>query len=272
MKVKTYLAVLFLWLPFVWPYAQCTEANSSFLPGEKVTYHAYYNWNFLWLHAGIVHFSVKKSNHAGKTAYQLKAIGSSLKNYDFFFTVRDTFIAVVDTSTLLPYWASRSTREGSYTTHEKYRFDEPGKVIHSSVSKEGAPWQHRQLQWKSCTVDVLTMVYKARNIDFSKYRPNDKIPIRMVVDGEIHDLYIRYKGVETIKTRDNRTFRCLKFSPLLMEGTIFKKGEDMTVWVTDDKNRIPIMVEAKILIGSVKAMFVEASGTRYPFAAQDKSH
>jgi hypothetical protein len=224
------------------------------------------------LNAGIVHFSVNKSNHAGKAAYQLKAIGSSLKNYDFFFTVRDTFIAVVDTATLLPYMASRSTREGSYTTYEKYRFDELKKVIHSSVSKEGAPWQHRLLQWKSCTVDVLTMVYKARNIDFLKYRPNDKIPIRMVVDGEIHDLYIRYRGIETIKTRDNKTFRCLKFSPLLMEGTIFKKGEDMTVWVTDDKNRIPIMVEAKILIGSVKAIFVEATGTKFPFAAQINTH
>ena len=90
----------------------------------------------------------------------------------------------------------------------------------------------------------------------------------MVVDGEIHDIYIRYLGKETIKNRDGRTFKCLKFSPLLVEGTIFESGEDMTVWVTDDANRIPIIVEAKILIGSVKAVFVDAINTRHPITAE----
>ena len=47
---------------------------------------------------------------------------------------------------------------------------------------------------------------------------------------------------------------------MLVEGTIFKGGEDMTIWVTDDGNRVPIMVEAKILIGSVKAIITGAEG------------
>lgn len=90
----------------------------------------------------------------------------------------------------------------------------------------------------------------------------------MLVDGEIHNLYIRYLGIETIKTREGRRFRCLKFKPLLVEGTIFKSGEDMTVWVTDDKNRLPIIVEAKVLIGSVKAIFADAEGLRHPIEAE----
>ena len=85
---------------------------------------------------------------------------------------------------------------------------------------------------------------------------------------EIHDIYIRYLGKERIKNRDGRKFDCLKFKPLLVEGTIFESGEDMTVWVTDDQNRVPIIVEAKILIGSVKAVFVDAKGLRSPMTAE----
>jgi len=112
------------------------------------------------------------------------------------------------------------------------------------------------------------MVYKARNIDFDNYLPGDRIPIRMIVDGKIYDLYVTYKGKETVKNREGRKFRCYVFSPLLVEGTIFTSGEGMTVWVTDDDNRIPIIVKAKILIGSVKAMFVSAKGLRHPSEAE----
>jgi hypothetical protein len=114
------------------------------------------------------------------------------------------------------------------------------------------------------------MIYQARNIDFMKYKKGDKIPITMVVDGEIHNLYIRYHGKEVAQTREGRKFNCLKFSPLLVAGTIFNAGEDMTVWVTDDRNRVPIVVEAKILVGSVKAVFTEAKGLKYPLTAEIK--
>ncbi len=118
------------------------------------------------------------------------------------------------------------------------------------------------------TNDLLSMVYMARNIDFESYAVGAKIPIRMIVDGKCYDLYIRYLGKEVVETREDRKFRCLKFRPLLVPGTIFKSGEDMTVWVTDDLNRIPIIVEAKVLIGSVKALFVGVKGARNPITAE----
>lgn len=250
--------------------AQCSDQNSAFKAGEKVKYHAYYNWHFIWMNAGEVFFQVEKATHQSKPAYKLTSIGSTYKNYDPFYKVRDTFISVVDTVSIRPYLFHRKTNEGSYTAYETYRFDYDKKTISSAVSKEKAPYVNTMLPLKDCTLDLLSMVYRARNIDFAKYRVNDKIPIRMVVDGGIHDLYIRYLGKEQVVTRDKRRFNCLKFKPLLMAGTIFEEGEDMTVWVTDDPNRIPIVVEAKILIGSVKAMFVEVSNPRYPLTSEVK--
>ncbi|MFT3737485.1 MAG: DUF3108 domain-containing protein [Breznakibacter sp.] len=251
-------------------HAQCVEYNFAFKAGERVKYHAYYNWHFIWMNAGEVFFNVDKTTHYSKPAYKFTAIGTTYRGYDTFFKVRDTFVSVVDTAMIKPYLFHRKTNEGSYTAYESYRFDYDKKNIASSISKEKTPYVNSVLPLKDCTLDLLSMVYSARNIDFSKYRINEKIPIRMVVDGAIHDLYIRYLGKEQVVTRDKRKFNCLKFKPLLMAGTIFEAGEDMTVWVTDDMNRVPIVVEAKILIGSVKAMFVDITNPRYPLAAEVK--
>jgi len=248
--------------------AQCSDTNFSFQPGEVVNYHAYYNWGFIWLNAGEVQFSVESDRVNDRPAYCMKAYGATYKTYDRLFKVRDTFEVKVDTLHLEPIEFKRITHEGSYHANYLYRFDRQNRSISAIIQKEDEPKEQTEIPWQSCSFDILTMVYKARNIDFSNYQPNDKIPMNMVVDGKIHNLFIRYLGKETIKNRDGRQFKCLKFSPLLVEGTIFKSGEDMTVWVTDDNNRIPIIVEAKILIGSVKAVFLDAKGLRHPIAAE----
>ncbi len=250
--------------------AQCNDLNTAFKAGELVKYHAYYNWGFIWINAGQVDFSVDATTINTQPGYHLKAHGATYNSYDFLFKVRDTFETKVDTLHLEPFEFKRITNEGSYHANYHYNFDHNKRLINATIQKEKAPRRDTILPWKDCSFDLLTMVYKARNIDYSRYRVNEKIPISMVVDGEIHDIYIRYLGKETIKNRDGRRFNCLKFSPLLVEGTIFKSGEDMTVWVTDDANRIPIIVEAKILIGSVKAVFVDAINTRHPITAEVK--
>ncbi len=247
---------------------QCKEANSSFQGGEKVIYNAYYNWGFIWVNAGIVSFSVDDYNYEERPSYFIRSYGRTYKSYDFLFKVRDSFEVYVDTLNLKPFEFDRVTKEGSTISHHHYKFNRVERTIHTSISKDNEPYKDSVLTWPECSFDLLSMVYKARNIDFKKYSPGDKIPINMILDGKTYNLYIRYKGKKTVKNREGRRFKCIEFSPLLVEGTIFTSGEDMTVWVTDDKNRIPIIVEAKILIGSVKAMFVQAEGLRHPMDAE----
>jgi hypothetical protein len=46
-------------------------------------------------------------------------------------------------------------------------------------------------------------------------------------------------GKETSKPKYGN-FRAIKFKPMLIKGTIFEGGEKMTVWVSDDANKIPL--------------------------------
>ncbi|MFX9703772.1 DUF3108 domain-containing protein, partial [Acinetobacter baumannii] len=79
--------------------------------------------------------------------------------------------------------------------------------------------------------------------DFTKYQIEDKIPFTMYLDNEIYNLYIKYLGKETIKTKYGK-FNAIKFKPLLVKGTLFSGGEKMTVWVSDDPNHIPLRIES----------------------------
>jgi hypothetical protein len=250
--------------------AQCSDDLNVFGPGEEVTYNAFYNWGFVWINAGQVTFAVDEDSWKGRKAWHIKSYGASYRAYDLLFKVRDSIDVWVDPNSLKPFEFHRRTSEGSYKAHHHYMFDDEKRQINASISKRGKPYRDTTFTWPECAFDLLSMVYQARNIDFSKYQKGHKIPINLIVDGETHDLYIRYLGKENIKDRSGREYRCLKFTPLLVEGTIFKDGEDMTVWVTDDKSRVPIVVEAKILVGSVKAVFVDAKGLMNPICAEVK--
>ena len=247
---------------------QCHQNNTLFHAGERIYYDAYYNWAFIWLNAGKVVFSVDDAVKNSDKIYELKAVGVTHKGYDKMFRVRDTFAVFVNPLTLEPLEYKQITNEGSYTASHHYKFNKDNRTVTTHIRREDKPLETKVLDWAECSHDLLSMVYKARVIDFSKYKEGDKIPINLIVDGENFELYIRYKGKEEIKNRDGKKYKCLKFSPLLVEGTIFNKGEDMTVWVTDDNSRIPIVVEAKILIGSVKAIFTGAEGLKYPITAE----
>lgn len=255
--------------------AQYDQPNTVMQAGETVEYGAFYNWHFIWLKAGYVTFAVDQTHDDnGDAAYRLSAVGGTYPSYDFFYKVRDTFESIVDTLSLDPKYFKQTNYEGHNLTVNEYYFDADQRLITgSSFQTEGKDTlidKQLNLAWSEGSADLLTMVYKARNIDFSQYTEDDKIPISMLVNDQVYNLYIRYLGVETVTTRDNRSFRCLKFTPLLVAGTIFTGGEDMTVWITDDALRLPILIEAKVLIGSVKAIFMGATGLRYPIDAEVK--
>jgi len=88
----------------------------------------------------------------------------------------------------------------------------------------------------------------------------------MFLDNEVYDLYIRYLGKETIKTRYGK-FHAIKFKPLLVKGTIFEGGEKMTVWVSDDPNHFPVRIESPIAVGSIKVDMMGYRNNRYPVSS-----
>jgi len=236
--------------------------NFAFQSGEKLTFRGYYNWGFIWVAAGEVKLEVKNESYSDKPAYKIEALGRSLKAFDWFFKLRDTISCYVDTTSLKPFYFDRKTHEGDYIARHEYWFDYDKDQIYSKIRKRQKPEKKDTLENKNISSDIVSVAYYTRNLDFSKYKKKEKIPLRMLIDNEVHNLYIRYKGIENVKLKSGEVYECLKFSPMLVKGHLFKGGEDMTIWVSNDRNRVPIMVEAKVLIGSVKGLLNSYEGLR----------
>ncbi len=107
------------------------------------------------------------------------------------------------------------------------------------------------------------MMYYARNINFSELKKNEKIKFNAIVDGKIYNLYGKYLGKETIKNEKEEEIYCSKFSSKIIAGSIFSIDNEIFVWVTNDKNKIPVKIKADILIGSVIVYLSKAENLKY---------
>lgn len=235
----------------------CFYKNTSFKSGEVVRFFVYYTLAGLWVHAGNVTFTVNLSNINGKPVYHVIGDGSTLSSYDWIYKVRDRYETFIDTSNLQPLRFIRNVDEGGYKKYENITFYQDNNT---AVTNKGV------YKVPPCVQDVLSEVYLARNIDFNKYKKGDRIPFDLFLDNEVFNMYITYLGKEVIKTKYGK-FRCIKFKPLLLKGSIFEGGEKMTVWVSDDMNRIPLRVESPILVGNIKVDMMEYRNLRYPLSS-----
>jgi hypothetical protein len=238
-----------------------------FKDGEQLNYDAYYNLNKLWVPAGKVRFEVTDSVYNGKNCFMLDGKGKSLKTYDYFFKVRDRYTSIVDQKTLEPQRFVRQVNEGGFSMYYDYKFDnEKHQAVVQTDKKD--PSKKQTIAFPINTYDVITAVYYARTLDFSDMKINDTIPLQMMIDKQIYDsVYIRYTGKAQIEGGDGKLYNCIKFRPLLIEGTMFEDGEYMEVFVTDDKNHIPIYIEAQIIVGSVRAYITSYKNVKYPLTS-----
>jgi hypothetical protein len=260
MKSLKYKAVLILFFSgFFSAHAQ----SQPFQTGEVIKYEIHYHWKAVWVDAGEVSFSILDTIYKDKDYYHFYSFGRSLKKWDWFYKVRDTYEAISDKNTLKPIVFSRSVREGSDAIDEKYLFNFKKNEVYTVIKKHKTPLQIDTVKIKSQTYDPLSMIYYARCIDFSKYKANDSIPINLMIDNSSYTTYIRYLGKETIKSRNYGEVNTIKFSALLLEGSIFKGGENMLVWVTDDNNKIPVEIESEIRVGSIQASLLSYKGLKF---------
>jgi hypothetical protein len=227
------------------------------MAGENISYIVYYSALGLYVNAGNANFSTSLERINNKPAYHVIGVGASNSHYDWIFKVRDRYESFFDTATLQPYKFIRNIEEGGYKKYENVTFNQSANT---AITTNGV------FKVPNCIQDVLSSIYYARNIDFSRYKEGDKIPFTMFLDNEVLNLYIRYLGTEVLKTKYGR-FRTIKFRPLLVKGTIFEGGEKMTVWVTDDGNRVPVRIESPIVVGSVKVDLMGYRNLRYPLTA-----
>jgi len=235
----------------------CGIHNTAFNSGEQITFNIFYSVAGIYVNAGTANFSLSLDKINNKPCYHVTGDGKSNSSYDWIFKVRDRYETYFDTANMQPLKFIRNVDEGGYKKTENITFNQE---TNTAITNSGV------FKVPNCVQDVLSSIYYARNIDFSKYKAGDKIPFDMFLDNEVYNLYIRYMGKETVKTKYGK-FNAIKFKPLLVKGTIFQGGEKMTVWVSDDANHIPLRIESPIVVGTIKIDMMQYKNLRHPLSS-----
>jgi len=235
----------------------CGIRNNAFQAGERIDFTIFYSVIGLYVNAGNASFTTSLEKMNNKPVYHIVGDGTSNNSYDWIFKVRDKYETYIDTATLQPFKFLRDVNEGGFKIYENVTFNQKANT---AVTAKGV------FKVPNCVQDVLSAIYYARNINFNNYKPEDKIPFDMFLDNEVYSLYIKYIGKEKVKTKYGK-FNAIKFKPLLVKGTIFEGGENMTVWVSDDANHIPLRIESPIAVGSVKVDMMGYENLRYPLTS-----
>ncbi len=229
--------------------------HNAFRPGEKLTYVVHYGF----INAGEAIVELKESPRPiqGRPVWYAVGTGRSLGAFNTFYKVDDRLASLFDAEGVFPWVFSRSVSEGGYEFTQDY--------VYHQHKREVTTQRKKTHEVPPSVQDMLSAFYYARTFDFSNARVGDVYIIDTFIDDEIWPLRMRYQGKETIKLR-NGTYRCLKFQPVVQEGRIFKGNDDLNVWVTDDGNRIPVLVQAKVLVGSIKMQLTGYEGLVHPIA------
>jgi Protein of unknown function (DUF3108) len=243
----------------------CYAVNTTFQGGEELTYKLYYNWNAAWVAAGEVTFKVQDEG----SLLHVSAEGRTYRSYEWFYKVNDRYDTYLDKSSMLPVVSERDVAEGKYRLYDKVVFNQATHQATSYRGKTKASAQKSEYDVKECMHDILSVIYYMRNIDTEKTAKGAKIPIKVFMDGEAFPLNVKYKGKQNyVALRDMGHYNTIKLSPQVVNGRVFKDGSEVNVYASDDANKIPLLIESPLSVGSLKAVLKSYKGLRYPFTAK----
>lgn len=232
--------------------------NTSFTKGEVLEYRVHYGF----IDAGEARLEIipEIKIFANRSVYHVVGTGKTKGAFDWFFKVRDRYESYIDSASIVPWYFVRRVDEGGYKISQNVTFNHYKNIAISEKATIKIP---------HATQDIISAYYYARTLNFDTAKVNDIYSFNAYLDDEVIPMSIKFLGREKVKTSLG-TFNCIKFRPVLLIGRVFKEEEDMTIWVTDDKNKVVIRAQAEILVGSVKMDLKNYSGLANPLLAKIK--
>jgi hypothetical protein len=273
--MKSKFAVISIFMLFVLPSIQgqysdfdqlCRDQEKVFISGEKLQYALYYHWNFLWIPAGTLEFYIEEK----EDKYWIRVTGKSHESYNWFYKVEDHYHCIMDKEDFKPEYFVRDIQEGEYKIYNEIIFDYASDSIYSTVKTNDKETEQFTFPLENCVLDILSLSYKLRHLDISLIREQDEIPLDLVFDEKIYRIPMQFMGVEQAKMiKGLGRIDLYIFSPDLIAGHVFKDGQKMMLWVSKDGNRIPVMIESPVKVGSIKAILKNYENLKYPLKIAD---
>ncbi len=257
--MKQILVFLIIILGLAVPNAQ---SESSFQSGEWLKFKLNYSG---WVKAGNATLEVKQSTFKNRAVCHVIGKGWTTGAIKWFFKVNDRYESYFDKASGRPYKFIRDINEGGHVKNRVIEFDYEKKIALVNDLR------HKTKTIIPISSDIQDMVsayyYLRDHYDTETIKVGQTVRLNMFFDNEIFGFKLKFLGRETIGTQFGN-INCLKFRPYVMAGRVFHEEESVTLWVSADKNKIPIKIKADLRVGSLRSDLVAFKGLKHPFEIQ----
>ncbi|MEM1001385.1 MAG: DUF3108 domain-containing protein [Bacteroidota bacterium] len=235
------------------------KTQPAFQDGEWFRFRMSYS---NWLKAGNATLSVSETKINGKDCFHVVGKGWTTGMISWFFKVEDQYESYFDAKSGQPYKFIRKIDEGGYTKDIEIAFNHDTKTALVHNKKKD---YKKTLPIEQNVQDMVSAYYFLRNnYDIDEIKEGQSIELNMFFDEENYIFKLKFLGYDTIKT-DFGKVRTIKFRPYVLAGRVFKEEESLTLWVTADKNKIPLRIKADLAVGSLRADLDAFKGLKHSF-------
>lgn len=230
--------------------------ESAFQAGESFKFRISYGF----INAGEATLNLSTTNYNGKSVYHAKGIGYTTGITKQLFKVEDDYQSYFDIITGKPYKFIRKINEGGYIKNQEGIFDQTKGTV---LVKDFKNNTQKTFNVTPNIQDIISSFYYFRNHEkINKLAKGQTLEIDMFFDDETYKFKLKFVGKEEIKTKFGK-IKTLRFIPYVQSGRVFKADESLTLWVSDDENKIPLKIQASLMVGSLKAELINYSGLKH---------
>ncbi len=243
---------------FVFTISHAFAQKRAFGDGEWFKFRVHYGI----VTAGYATLEVNNAKINGKEVYHIVGEGKTTGVSRWFFNVEDYYQSYIDKEKDVPYRFIRKIDEGGYTKDLQIDFNRDTKVA-MVYNKERDIREY--VTFKKDAQDMVSAFYYLRNaVNVNTVKEGDTFDMDMFFDKDSYRFRLKFLGREILRTKFGK-INTLKFRPFVEAGRVFKEKESLTVWVTDDENKIPLLIKAELAVGSLKATLTEFKGLQHSF-------
>lgn len=234
-----------------------SSTSQTIKSGEKLVFAGSYNMSGLMTQLAQVTMSTETVSTAKNSYLHLYCELSTYSKWDSFFKIRDIYESYVNPINLKPSLYKRSIDEGGYTKKEKYVFK--GNTVNSTSKRKNKPETQKTVAIGSSTQDVISLFYKVRTMDFSKFKEGQTVTLLIVFDEKQIPVTLKYMGKETISAGNLGKKECYKIA-IGAKTDVFKGKDKNLIWLTADAKKVPALLKFSIPVGTGQLTLTSATG------------
>ena len=249
-----------------------TKRAPAFKSGETLECVFYFNWKFLWVKAGGARLIIRDTIYNNREAQYMSLLSSTNEAADAFFPMRDTLTAIFTKGDITPLYYRKVSVQGSrkYLNEVWYNYVQGNKVeLVQHYSRSGRKAEYVKETRERGVYDMMSVLAYARTLDFSAYKPGQRIYFPIATGRRVEKQCLIYRGKKTMEDTDGRKYDCMEIS-LVKRDDKNKEKAIIDFYVTDDRNHMPVLLDLALNFGSAKARLSRSAGLLYPLVASKK--